>query len=990
MKLLIGLCLLICFAASTAAGQYRFDTWTTDNGLPQNGVRKIAQTPEGYLWFTTFDGLVRFDGVKFTTFNKSNTKGIINNRFTSIFIEDDGTIYAPTMDDGVLSIYRNGEFMSYDSDIVPGRYVDWFEKDSDGNVRFLSEDDDRKGRTWYRLVDGKFENLGKLEPVNDGRVIQGKLGSVWTINQNGITESRDGIDTFVPLDLKTLTAHINVFEDSTGALWLSEQRVYRIKDGKLRVFSEDDGLTASSYYHSFWEEKDNSVWFASGGNSAISIGLVQIKADKVTIWGTEQGLTSTTISHAFVDREGTPWLATDRGLARRRKQIIQGFSKADGIDHHEVYPMLRAKDGTIWIGSVQGLTTYKDGKFEAQKLRSAPGTDKESQWPSGRAFVQSLWEAPNGKIWVGLSGGLFTVENGIATKLQSDAYYMAIQNDKDGNVWAATTRGLYKFAGEELVQKFTASDGLPSDNMTTIFQDSKGNLWFGSYGGLSRFENGKFINYSTKNGLAGNYVRSIYEDNEGTLWIGTYDQGMSRFKDGSFFNYGEFNGLYNSGVFAIREDESNNFWISSNRGIYRVSRRELNDLAEGLINKINSIGYGKEDGMLSTECNGGRQPASLVDDKGRFWFPTQDGVAIVDPKAETSNPFPPTIVVEGIVADHAKVDFVNGAALEPGLKDLEIQYTGISLIKSSQIKFQYMLEGRDSDWVDAGTRRTAYYSYLPPGEYTFRVRAANSDGVWNEQGTSVKITARPFFYQTQAFLLLVVFAGTLLLFLIWKISVKQLEQRERKLTRLVAERTRELAEANENLQALANSDGLTKIGNRRRFESFLSDEWHRAVRFKTEISLILIDIDHFKRFNDTYGHQAGDDCLQKVADALAETIKRPTDLVARFGGEEFALVLGGTSSAGARLIAEQAVENVRKMRVMHRGSETSPFLTVSVGIATAFPDLDMSEIDLIRNADRALYKAKENGRDRIFFHDHLTHGPVNADVLEQDLLIVDQ
>ncbi|MBK7932221.1 MAG: diguanylate cyclase [Acidobacteria bacterium] len=989
MKLLIGLCLLICLAASMAVGQYRFDTWTTDNGLPQNGVRQVAQTPEGYLWFTTFDGLVRFDGVKFTTFNKSNTKGIINNRFTGMFVDDDGTIYATTMDDGVLSVFRNGEFTSYDSDMVPGRYVDWFEKDSDGNVKFLSEDDDRKGRSWYRLVDGKFEYLGKLEAANSGRVIQGKLGTVWTVNQNGVTESRDGRESFVPLDLKTLTAHINAFEDSTGALWLSEQRVYRIKDGKLRVFSDGDGLTSASYYHSFWEENDGSVWFASGGNSAISIGLVQVRDETVTIWGAEHGLTSTMISNAFVDREGTPWLATDRGLARRRRQIIQGYSKADGIDHHEIYPMLRAKDGTIWIGSVNGLTTYRDGKFEAQTLRSAAGADKNSQWPSGRAFVQSLWEAPNGKLWVGLSGGLFLVENGVATKLQGDAYFMAIQNDREGNVWVATTRGLFRYVDEKLVEKFSTDNGLPNESMTTVFQDSKGNLWFGCYGGLSRYENGKFINYSTKEGLAGNYVRTIYEDNDGTLWIGTYDQGMSRFKDGSFFNYGEHNGLYNSGVFAIREDEANNFWISSNRGIYRVSRRELNDLADGRIGKINSIGYGKEDGMLSTECNGGRQPASLVDEKGRFWFPTQDGVAIVDPKAETSNPHPPTVVIENIVADHQKIDLKDGASIELGLKDLEIQYTGISLIKSSQIKFQYKLEGHDEEWIDAGTRRTAYYSYLPPGSYTFRVKAANSDGVWNDAGATVKIELKPFFYQTWFFVMLCILGFSIVLLIIWKVSVHQLEQREKRLTRLVAERTRELAEANENLHALANSDGLTKIGNRRRFETFLADEWHRAVRFKTEISLIMIDIDHFKRFNDLYGHQAGDDCLQKVAEAFAETIKRPTDLVARFGGEEFALVLGGTSSAGARLIAEQVAENVRQMKIVHNGSDTSPFLTVSIGIATAFPDLDMSEIDLVRNADRALYKAKANGRNCIFFHDHMTHGPLNADVLSQDHFLID-
>src|SRR5688500_5138778 len=171
---------------------------------------------------------------------------------------------------------------------------------------------------------------------------------------------------------------------------------------------------------------------------------------------------------------------------------------------------------------------------------------------------------------------------------------------------------------------------------------------------------------------------------------------------------------------------------------------------------------------------------------------------------------------------------------------------------------------------------------------------------------------------------------------IWKVSVHQLEANERRLSRLVKERTAELAEANENLVNLANSDGLTKIGNRRRFESFLTDEWHRAIRFKTEISLILIDIDHFKRFNDTYGHQAGDECLQRVAEAFAETIKRPTDLVARFGGEEFALILGGTDAAGALIIAEQAVENVNDLKIPHSGSETSQFLTVSVGIATMF------------------------------------------------------
>ncbi|NJM52216.1 MAG: GGDEF domain-containing protein [Blastocatellia bacterium] len=199
----------------------------------------------------------------------------------------------------------------------------------------------------------------------------------------------------------------------------------------------------------------------------------------------------------------------------------------------------------------------------------------------------------------------------------------------------------------------------------------------------------------------------------------------------------------------------------------------------------------------------------------------------------------------------------------------------------------------------------------------------------------------------------------------------------------MAKRTEELKKANDELQALANSDGLTKIGNRRRFEEFLANEWHRSVRFKTEISLILLDIDHFKLFNDTYGHLVGDECLQKVAEALAETIKRPTDLVARFGGEEFAIVLGGTDAEGALNIARQAMENIQNLNIPHNKSQTSEFLTISVGIATTFAKFEISESDLIKIADVALYQAKEKGRNQIVSFDSLNPKP---SILEEEFI----
>ena len=966
-----------------AVGQYRFDTWTTDNGLPQNGIRQITQTPEGYLWFTTFDGLVRFDGVRFTTFNKSNTKGIINNRFTGIFGDTDGTLYATTAEDGILTIYRNGVFSSLTSAEVPGHYIAKVEHGPDGKLRFLSEDEDRTTRSWYSLNEGKFEFIEKQAKYNEDRVISGRFGNQWVVTTTGITEIKEGQSLYTPLDLTNLVFRANVFEDSYGSLWIGENRVHRIHNGVLRTFDEKDGLIRNSLYHSFWQEADGSVWVSSGGAASTSIGLVQFNGDNIRLWGKENGLVSSSIESLFHDREGTVWLATDRGLIRRRKQFVEAFSIKDGIVHSEVYPLYRDRSDNIWVGTSRGLSIYRNDKFESPNLKPpSPDTPPEETWRAGRMSIQSFWEDPNGKMWIGLNGGIFTVKDDVAELLFRGSHVFAINNDQHGNVWAATNKGLLRFNDYQLVAQYSTKEGLPNDFMTTIFEDSKGVLWFGGHGGLSKFEGDHFINYTVKEGLAGNYVRSIYEDREGTLWIGTYDEGMSRFKDGKFVSFKEQDGLYNSGVFAIEEDAAGFFWISSNRGIYRVNRSELNDFADGKIAKITSVGYSKEDGMLSTECNGGRQPASLRDKEGRIWFPTQDGISIVDPGAEKGNPMPPTVVVEDLLVDRKAVEIRGGVSIEPGQKDIEIRYTGISLINSNQIRFQYKLENYDDSWVDAGTRRTAYYTNVPPGKYRFLVKAANSDGVWNETGADLAVELKPFFYQTKWFYLLVFLGVVIALVLIWKGSVYELRSRERRLKALVDERTAALAKANEALEQMANSDGLTKIGNRRRFESFFGDEWHRAVRFKTPMSLVMIDIDHFKLYNDTYGHQAGDDCLQRVAEALAGTIHRPTDLVVRFGGEEFAIVLGGTDGPGAQTIAEEAVQSLRSLEIPHVGSLTSEFLTVSVGIATVLPNMAMAETELIASADRALYKAKENGRNDIYVFDHLSGTASRAAVSE--------
>ena len=958
--------LLSLAVCAEASAQYRFDTWTTDNGLPQNGVREITQTPDGYLWFTTFDGLVRFDGVRFTTFSTGNTKGIINNRFTGLYGDQDGTLYATTMEDGVLTVYRDGVFSSYNSGQVPGHYIQRIAPDQHGELRFLVEDEERQSKSLYYLRDGKFVFSEKANAPAVLTVV-GRSGSVWSITTKEAIERRGGKTTVYPLDIKPLSFRMNTFEDSAGTLWIGEYAVHRLRGGKVQSFRAADGLPPS-IHHSFWEEPDGSVWFAGGGGSTEGTGLVQYQNGKLRSWGIESGLLNTSIYNVFRDREGTTWLATNKGLSRLRKTVLNSFSTKDGLNHSEVYPIYRDRQNRIWIGTTKGLSIYQNGTFAPLELlpadRHAPA---DEIWHNASASVQSLWEDANGRMWVGLNGGLYLVEHGTARLLVSAKghHVFAIHGDRHGNVWAATNKGMLQYRDRTFITTLAVKDGLPNEFMTTIFEDSKGTLWFGGFGGLSRFADGQLTNYTTTEGLVGSYVRSIHEDADGALWIGTYNEGLSCFKDGRFVNYTAEHGLYNNGVFAIEEDARGNFWISSNRGIYRVKRQDLNDFADGKIARINSVGYGTQDGMLSTECNGGRQPASITDQDGRFWFPTQDGVVVIEPGNESYNTLPPSVVIESATVERELVDIRHGVAIEPGRKNIEINFAGVSLIKSEQVKFRYRLDGHDAEWVDADTRRTAYYSYLPPGKYRFLVIAANSDNIWNDEGASLNLELKPFFYQTGLFYVLATLGVAAVLLGAWKASVHQLQSRERQLASLVDDKTEELRKANDELQQLANSDGLTGVSNRRRFEEFLADEWRRAIRFKTGISLVLLDIDHFKLFNDTYGHLAGDECLRNVAVALKETIHRPTDLLARFGGEEFAIVLGGTDAAGALQIAEHALAQVNALRIAHRQSPTSAHVTVSAGVATTLATVGMSEADFLKAADEALYRAKAGGRNRI-------------------------
>ena len=755
------LSLLSLFCFSNAGAQYRFDSWTTDNGLPQNSISSIVQTRDGYLWIATFDGLVRFDGVRFKVFNKSNTKGLSTNRFTALYEDKDGTLLVGT-NDGGLTRYRDGVFTSSTvADGVPEGPVLFFYQDLKGEL-FIGIGNGR-----FYMREGKFISAPPeyLVPLLKQHYLA-PSGSQWTIEANEAVQINDGRVTRYRIKMKD-TFYSRPYEDSERNLWLGDVSVmYKLRDGQVTRYSQKDGVPPRGALRPYCEDAQGGVWFAADG------AVVRFKDGRFTAYGNDRELAGLSITCLLKDREGTIWIGTSGGLFRLAKQFITGLSTGSGLLHREVYPIMQSRNGDIWVGSIGGLSRFRDGVFHNTPL------------PVPINYVQALSEDSTGRLWIGIVGGLLRYENGRLENFSSlvggpEVTVCTILTDRNGEVWVGSDHGLFRFKEGQVVAHYTTKEGLPLDDVRVIYEDRQGNLWIGTSGSLTRFEYGKFISYAMPEGAARSHIRCIYEDADGTLWIGTYDDGLSRFRDGRFVNYRVDQGLFDDGVFHIIEDRHGYFWISCNRGIYRVSRQELNNFAGGKISRVNSVAYGKRDGMLNIECNGGREPAGIVTRDGKFWFPTQEGIAVVDPEAVYINPLAPPVLIESITLERNPVDFQNEITIQPGQRGLEISYTGLSYIKADQTKFKYKLDGLDTDWIDAGTRRVAYFPYLPPGAYTFHVIAANSDGVWNMAGARVSVIVRAPFWRRSWFWLVCSIAVISIAAIFIKSRLVQLKRQQR-------------------------------------------------------------------------------------------------------------------------------------------------------------------------------------------------------------------